>query len=109
MPQGVQLVDPFRDILTGILPLFLLLAYMVPVYNMVGLIVQEKDSKAKESMRMMGITDLPYWLSWFVYYTIINTLISTFAFAILSINVFTNSSYGYVWLYLWLYGMAIFG
>ena len=52
----------------------LLLLYVLPVYNMVFFIVKEKEYRAKESMRMMGLSDAPYWLSWWVYYTLINTV-----------------------------------
>ncbi len=43
--------------------------YILPMYNMVFFIVKEKEQRTKESMRMMGMTDLPYWLSWLTYYT----------------------------------------
>jgi hypothetical protein len=43
----------------------------VPVlYNTVYRIVKEKESKTRESMKMMGLTDTSYWMSWFVFYTI---------------------------------------
>jgi uncharacterized membrane protein len=71
--------------------------------------VKEKESRTKESMRIMGMTDFAYWLSWFVYYTIINTVIATIGAGVLMINVFTNSSFLYVWLYFWLFGEAVFG
>jgi hypothetical protein len=55
---------------------------------MVFFIVKEKEYRAKESMRMMGLSDVPYWLSWWVYYTLINTVTAFLAWLILSINVF---------------------
>lgn len=70
VPSNATQIDSFGQILSGVLPLFLVLIYLLPVYNTVFLIVQEKESRTKESCRMMGMTDLPYWLSWFVYYTI---------------------------------------
>jgi hypothetical protein len=66
----------------------ILLLYVLPVYNMVFFIVKEKEYRAKESMRMMGLSDVPYWLSWWVYYTLINTVTAFLAWLILSINVF---------------------
>jgi hypothetical protein len=44
--------------------------YILPLYNMVFFIVKEKENRTKESMRMMGMSDLPYWLSWLTYYTL---------------------------------------
>ena len=71
---------------------------------MVFMLVKEKESRIKESMRMMGMTDTAYWLSWFVYYTMINTAISTLAWLILLYNVINFSSPFLVWLFFWLYG-----
>ena len=79
------------------------------VYNMVFRIVAEKESRAKEIMRIMGMTDLPYWLSWFVFYSIVNTVVSTLCWGILMSNVINYSQSGYIWLFFWLYGEAVFG
>ena len=79
------------------------------MYNTVFHLVKEKESRTKESMRMMGMTDTAYWLSWFVYYTMINTLISTLSWLILLYNVINFSTPFYVWLFFWLYGQSVFG
>jgi ATP-binding cassette subfamily A (ABC1) protein 3 len=93
----------------GVLPLFLLYAFILPVFTIVSLLVKEKESKARESMRMMGMTDFPYWLSWFIYYTIINTVLSLVAWGVLCINVIGQSNVFYVFIWIWLYGESIFG
>ena len=74
------------------------------MYNTVFHLVKEKESRAKESMRMMGMTDTAYWLSWFAYYTMVNTLISTLAWLILLYNTINFSNMFLVWLFFWLYG-----
>ena len=63
----------------------------------------------KETMRIMGMTDLPYWLSWFVFYTLMNTIVTTMAWGFLLPSVIHYSNKGYMWLFFWLYGEAIFG
>ena len=62
--------------------------YIPPVYNTVFLIVREKESRAKESMRMMGMSDVSYWLSWVIYWTAINFTIAFLIYLIGIINVF---------------------
>jgi hypothetical protein len=96
-------------VLSSFLPFFLLLIYMLPVYNITFQIVKEKESKTKESMRMMGMTDTSYWLSWFAYYTLINTIISLVGWLCLCINVIQYSIPAYVFLYMWLFGESVFG
>jgi len=66
----------------------MLMMYVPLLYNTVYRIVKERESKSRESMKMMGLTDTPYWLSWFVFYTAQNLLITTLAWVILLINVF---------------------
>lgn len=87
----------------------ILFAYLIPMYTLVFYIVSEKETRTKESMRMMGLTDFPYWASWFCYYTIINTITALLSVAVLSINVINYSSKLYVFAFIWLFGEALFG
>lgn len=109
MDAATKPLDLFSTVVSLVLPRFLLFMYILPVFKIVSLIVQEKESKARESMRMMGMTDTPYWLSWFVHYSLLNTIISLIAWAVLTINVIGPSNKLYVLLFIWLYGQAIFG
>ena len=109
MNTETSVVDPLQQGLAILLPLFLLLAYIPSVYNMTFKIVREKESRAKETMRIMGMTDLPYWLSWFVFYTVINTVVTTLSWAMLLPAVINYSQPMYLWLFFWLYGEAVFG
>ena len=62
----------------------------------------------KETMRIMGMRDTSYWMSWFVFYTVTNTVVTTLVLITLKITVIQYSSLVYVWLFIWLYGQAIF-
>ena len=108
LPGSVFVVDDFERILQALLPLLMLLAYIPPVYNIAFRLVKEKESGAKESMRMMGMTDAPYWISWWVHFSLINTFVSFAAWGVLQIKVVTYSSSGYLFIFFWLYGEAIF-
>jgi hypothetical protein len=71
--------------------------------------VIDKESKARESMKIMGLKDSSYWLSWFVTHLITVTLISSICILILSFNVIVNSNLLLVFLFFWIYGMSLFG
>jgi len=58
---------------------------------------------------MMGMNDFSYWLSWFVYYTILNTVIATVAWAVLLINVIKQGNIWFIYAYFWMFGEAVFG
>ena len=91
------------------LPFFMLLMYILPVYRLISNIVSEKETKARESMKMMGLKDFSYWLSWFTYYFIIVTLISVICVIILAFNVFKYTNKGLLFLFFWIYGLSLFG
>jgi len=88
MQTETTVYDPlFQALMKNLMPLFLLLGFIPPVYNMTFKIVREKESRTKETMRIMGMTDMPYWLSWLFFYTCINTVVVTICWAVLLINV----------------------
>lgn len=101
--------DDFSRILSGVLSFFFLIMYVPPMYRTAYRIVAEKESKVKESMRMMGLKDTAYWLSWLTYYTIINTLISFFTWLILFESVTSKTSGWILFLVVWLFGQSLFG
>ena len=58
--------DPFSTAIGYFIPFFLVIAYMCPlclyVYRMVG----EKENKSKEGMKIMGLSESTYFLSYFI-------------------------------------------
>ena len=104
LPTTSNITDQFQEYLAALLPLFILFAYIPVVYNIVFRLVKEKESGVKEQMRMMGMTDSPYWLSWLLHFTFINTMISLGMWGILMINVNNYSTPFYLFIFIWLYG-----
>jgi len=84
--------DPFAFMLGLIAPYFFMLMYIPLLYRTTYRIVSEKELRVRETMRMMGMQDSSYWMSWFVYYTLLNTILSTTAWCIIAYGVFTFSS-----------------
>lgn len=111
IPQKMPpyIYDSFTILLSSFAALFVLLMYIPCLYRTVYRIVSEKETRAKESMRMMGLHDLPYWASWLSYYSIVNFLISTISAAILSLGVMRNTAGLLIWLVLFAYGQSLFG
>lgn len=101
--------DDFELILGSMLPFFMLLIYILPMYRLISNIVSEKETKARESMKMMGLNDFSYWLSWWVYYFIIVSIISGLVVLVLSFNVLKYSNKGLIFLLIWIYGLSLFG
>lgn len=93
MPAETNVSDSFKQVWAKIFPFLIILMFIPPVYNMVSLLVREKETRIKESMHMMGMGESAYWLSWYAYYTLVSTVIVLLAWGVLMINciVYTNS------------------
>lgn len=62
--------DEFSRIIRGMFPFFMLLIYILPISKATERIVSEKETRARESMKIMGMNDTAYWLSWFCFFAI---------------------------------------
>ena len=96
--------DDFAQLLNSVLSYFFLIMFVPPMYRTSYRIVAEKENKVKESMRMMGLRDTAYWLSWFTYYTLLNTSISFITYIILYYSVTSKISGWILFLTVWLFG-----
>ncbi|KAL3853225.1 hypothetical protein ACJMK2_016781 [Sinanodonta woodiana] len=66
MPYPPHLRDVLISVLQTNLPLFIVLSFILNALQISKNIAYEKENKLKESMKMMGLSTVMYWLSWFV-------------------------------------------
>uniref|UniRef100_A0A673HB38 ABC transporter domain-containing protein n=1 Tax=Sinocyclocheilus rhinocerous TaxID=307959 RepID=A0A673HB38_9TELE len=64
MPYPCYVDDAFLRSLSRSLPLYMTLAWIFSVALIVKGVVQEKEARLKETVRMMGLKSSTYWLSW---------------------------------------------
>ncbi|XP_073463280.1 ABC-type organic anion transporter ABCA8-like [Aquarana catesbeiana] len=74
-------------------------------YLMTLQITQERR-KTRELMRMMGLKDLAFWLSWGLLYIVSAIIIATLMALVATTYVFVQSSFGVIFLLFSLYGVA---
>ncbi|MBO6244250.1 MAG: ATP-binding cassette domain-containing protein, partial [Clostridia bacterium] len=86
---------------------FAILSYLCPLILYVLKMVVEKESRSKEVMKIMGMGEGTYFLSYFVEYFIVN-IIYAFALGYISKLTFHYIPYLLFVLYLWLFGLNIF-
>lgn len=80
------------------------------IYRTAYRITSEKQSRVRESMRIMGLSDSAYWLSWFAYFLVLQIVISSLVTAIIHLgNIIPNASVFIIWLVVFLFGMHSFG
>ena len=86
----------------------ILVIFVPPIYNTIFMLVREKETRMKETMRMMGMTNFSYWLSWYVYYSMITSVVAILAWCVMLINVIEYSHPLTVLIYLLCYAQALF-
>merc|ERR1719347_1364622 len=59
---------------------------------MLMVIVDEKEKKIKESLKMVGLRDSVFWLSWFVVYSVFVLIASVLGSVLLHLIVLNNTS-----------------
>jgi ATP-binding cassette subfamily A (ABC1) protein 5 len=64
--------------------------------------------KSREGMKMMGLTDSTYFLSWFIVYFMI-CFVTTMIITIMSIWIFSNINLFLFFVFVILYSMTMFG
>jgi len=109
MPEKYTSVyyDKLGDFIGPILSFFLIIAYLCPLCILVFRMVEEKESRAKEGMKIMGLNSSTYFLSFFLYWLIQNTIYSLINSLVLTL-VLKYINYLYIFIFLWLFGMTIF-
>ena len=100
--------DPFAFLLMVMGAYFFMMMYIPMLFRTSYRIISEKEIKARELMRMMGMAETPYWLSWFFYHTCVNTMLS-FLVWLVFFGVFAESSVAIIFMFVWLYGQSLFG
>ncbi|CAI2385343.1 unnamed protein product [Moneuplotes crassus] len=108
MKTNVYNKDDFPEQVADLWPMAMMLLFLAPMYRLLFNCTQEKGTKMREAMKVMGLTDLPYWCSWLTYYTLINTILCL-GMMLLLIPVTEYSNKFLIFLYFWLYGMSLFG
>ena len=82
---------------------------LIPFYYLTSKISSEKESKAREGMKMMGLTDSTYYLALFIFYMTIACVTSGIVAAITCVEVFKKVSVTLFLFFSILYSMSFFG
>lgn len=91
-----------------VIPLYMVLALSQFVTYLLILIVGEKENKIKEGMKMMGLSDSVFWLSWFIIYSIFVFLLSAVGVVLLfTLQMFQHTHFLPIFLLMALYSFSV--
>ncbi len=99
--------DPFGTVVGYIGPFFIIVAYMGNLCIYVYRMVLEKETKAKEGMKIMGLTEGIYFLSYFIQFTVIS-LVTSAINALIFLLLFTRIPFLVFFLIFFLFSLNIF-
>lgn len=85
-PYPCYIYDRFVRALTGMMPLFMTVAWILSVAMIVRSIVYEKEKRLKEVMRTMGLNNLVHWVASFITSFIILLISSVMLLIILKVG-----------------------
>ena len=100
-------VDPFGQFFGNITAICILIAYIFPLNIYVYRIVKEKESRIREGMKIMGLGDGEYFLSYFIQYVVISipvTALNAYIFQ----QVLTTIPYYYLYCMIFLFSLDVF-
>ena len=95
--------------LTLIFPFFYMCVYLLPLYYMVTKVAEEKESRGREGMKMMGLRDETYFIAWFIFLGLIVGGMSILMVLTAALTVFHQSNLWLIILISILYGMSMYG
>ena len=101
--------DQFASNMSNSFSTLVVVIFMIPFMNFFQKALEEKVNKNKEYMRMMGMKDSAYNISWIIYYTIQIIIICTEMATITWIWLAPHSSLILIFMYYFLYAASLFG
>ena len=100
-------LDDFGQYFGLVLVIIIIIAYMIPLILYVYKIVEEKESKTKEGMKIMGLGESEYFLSYFIQYIVIYFFIALINSYLLS-KVIKNIAWIYLFITIFLFSLNVF-
>ena len=100
-------VDSFGNLLGYMITIILVIAYMSPLSLYIYRMVDEKEKKTKEGMKIMGLGEGEYFLSYFIQYVVIQ-IVTTFIIALLFKVVLTRIPLYFLFVTVFLWSLDVF-
>ncbi len=92
---NIFIQDKFNFVMGYMLGFFLIITYAIPLTRYIFILVKEKETKSKEGMKIMGLTETDYFLSYFIQYFLLNII-------------YSHIPWIYVFLLFFLFGLNVF-
>jgi ATP-binding cassette subfamily A (ABC1) protein 3 len=85
------------------------MAFLYPVSRLIKLLVEEKETRMKETLLILGVRPFAHWISWVITSAVVFFIIDVLVTVTLSSNVLKFSSPAYLFVYISLFSSASAG
>jgi len=106
MPVGGKVVDGFYELIALAFPLVFIVAFLYTQKKVLNELISEKETKVRESLRMLGVRSFAIISSWFVTYGVIFAALCAIFAILASFYVFPGSSLTLIFIFFWLWCMS---
>lgn len=107
MPTKKYKTDDFQYVIASTLGIFYMLSFLYPVSRIIRGLVLEKEQRIKEGMRMMGLSEFSYNLSWLITTVLQMTIVSILIVLVTMSSVFEYSDKFLVFIYFMAFSLAV--
>eukprot|EP01038_Epipyxis_sp_PR26KG_P005748 gene5748-7937_t len=107
MPTSAYKTDNFQYVISSTLGIFYMLSFLYPVSRIIRSLVVEKETRIKEGMKIMGVSDTVYNLSWLITTVLQMTIVSILITLVTGGSVFEYSNKVYVFIYFEVFSLAV--
>ncbi len=108
MPTPPFIKDVFAESISTFIGLFYTIIYIWPVTRLIKGIVEEKQLRIREGMRMMGLPDSALFCSWLSTYALIFFITSLCITLITSSSVYAHSNKFYIFIFFFFFSLSTF-
>ncbi|CAG9831939.1 unnamed protein product, partial [Diabrotica balteata] len=107
-PKPATTVGEWANVIRVLIPVYMVIALSQFITYLIILIVGEKEKKIKEGMKLMGLMDKVFWLSWLIIYTFFVLFLATVSVLLLYVfKIFVHVNLLLIFILMVLYGISL--
>ncbi|KAG6967554.1 hypothetical protein JG688_00006265 [Phytophthora aleatoria] len=98
---------PFYDQVSSVFPLVFVLAYLYAISRVLVVLIQEKETRSREYLKILGMSESAIIVSWYITYLIIFVLSAILQAIASSAGIFPNSDPVLIFIFFLLFSLSV--
>lgn len=106
MPVTGVVIDGFYQLIARVFPLVFIVGFLYTQKSIINELITEKETKVRESLRMLGVGSMAIFGSWYATYGLIFSVICGVFTACAGLSIFPTSSGTLVFIFFWFWSIS---